>query len=838
MKLTFKIITILFLFINVACTKKAAVAATSKETKAPINALQTAKDTLPKVAAIDTTKKKEEPKKKEEKIKPYKDIVTAEAITDTGFFTSHKVKDQWFLEINEDLLEKEILITTRISGFVKNLNFGGAGVESRPQQVIRWQKKDDQLLLRSVSYNSVANEEDAIYKSVKQNNTEPIIMVFDIKALGEKKKSFVIDIAPLFTTDIDMIGPMDNDERKQFGIKGLDSKRSYINSISSFPQNTAVKHVMTYTGTTLPDNQVTGTMTVEMTQNFILLPEKPMVPRLFDARVGYFSLSQTNYSLDEQRAANQRFITRWRLEPKEEDMDRYFKGELVEPKKQIVYYIDPATPVKWRPYLKQGVQDWQKAFEKAGFKNAIIAKDSPTKEEDPEWSPEDVRYSVIRYVSTDIQNAMGPHVHDPRTGEILESDIIWYHNVMNLLRNWFFIQTAAINPEARTPKFKDEVMGRLIRFVSSHEVGHTLGLPHNMGSSSAFPVDSLRSVSFTTRMGVAPSIMDYARFNYVAQPQDGKVSLMPNIGVYDDWSIEFGYKLFPGITDPFQERTIINNMIKAKGNDRNYRFGRQRGLPTDPTAQTEDIGDNAMKASTLGIENLKRIVPNLINWTNQETKDFTDLKELYDNAVGQYRRYIGHVTANVGGVYEMYKSADQNQPIYSHVEKSLQRDAIAFINKQLFDTPNWMIDQAILGRIEETGIAERIRGIQDQTIASLINSDRLKRMIENNAVNGANSYTVTDMLTDMTNNIYQELAQGKSVDLYRRNLQRTFIEGLQRLIENPDNAVEHTDIKAIARGTLKELRTRISRASSNDKLTKYHFEDLVARIDKILDDKK
>ena len=479
-------------------------------------------------------------KKKDEKIKPFKEVITKEAISHKGLFDVHTVDDKNYFEIDSQLLGKEILVVSRISGFVKNMNFGGAGTRSRPQQVVRWEKKGNKILLRSVSYSSVASEEDPIYQSVKNNNFEPIIMTFDIAALSQDSSGFVFEVDNLFSTDVDMIGALSPEEKKRFGIRGVDKGRSFINYMKSYPKNTEVRHILTYTGSSLPDNQITGTMSVEMNQSFIVLPEQPMVPRIADNRVGYFSVNRTNYSLDEQRAASETFITKWRLEPKPEDKDKYFRGELVEPAKPIIYYIDPATPEKWRPYLKQGVEDWNVAFEQAGFKNAIMAKDAPSKEEDPDWSPEDVRYSVIRYVSTEIQNAIGPHVHDPRTGEILESDIIWYHNVMNLLRNWFFVQTAAINPDARSPKFKDEVMGRLIRFVSAHEVGHTLGLPHNMGSSVAYPVDSLRSPSFTKKMGTAPSIMDYARFNYVAQPGDGEVGLMPNIGPYDKWSIEFG----------------------------------------------------------------------------------------------------------------------------------------------------------------------------------------------------------------------------------------------------------------------------------------------------------
>ncbi|MTI20687.1 DUF5117 domain-containing protein [Fulvivirga sp. RKSG066] len=780
----------------------------------------------------EATEEAAKPKSKE---KDYKDVITDEAETDEGIIDFHKVDDKYYFEIPEDLLGKEILIVSRISGHVKGLNFGGAGMKSRPQQVIRFQKKDKNLLVRSVSYNAVADEELPIYQSVVNNNFEPIIHSFKIETTNKDKNSYVIDVEDFFSSDVPMIGALSDGQRKNFKISNVDKSRSVINWVKSFPENIEIRHVLTYKGSDLPDNQLTNTLSIEMNQSLILLPEDPMVPRLHDDRVGFFSINQIDYGLDEQKATARRFITRWRLEPS--DWDAFNDGEAVEPVKPIVYYIDPATPEKWRPYIKQGVEDWQTAFEKAGLKNAIIAKDAPTKEEDPDWSPEDVRYSVIRYISTDIQNAQGPHVHDPRTGEILESDILWYHNVMNLLRNWYFVQTAAINPEAQKIKFKDELMGELIRFVSAHEVGHTLGFPHNMGSSVAYPVDSLRSPTFTATHGTAPSIMDYARFNYIAQPEDGVTNLFPQLGEYDDWAIWYGYRPIPNVETAEDEKETLHNWVMAKGDNPLYRYGRQSWRTADPSAQTEDLGDDAMRASDLGIKNLKRINENLMNWATEEGENYDELEELYGQVVGQYNRYMGHVTANVGGVYEYFKTADQEGMVYTHAPKDKQQRAVSFLNQQLFETPEWLVNKEVLGRVEGDGIVDRIKNLQTRTLGKLFDEARLKRMLENEALNGSQAYSANTLFTDLRKGIYSELSSGRTIDTYRRNLQKAMVEELGKLYHHENSDIQTTDIPSLARGHLSliknQARTGANRQSNQ--VSKFHLNYLVNRIDEIFE---
>lgn len=803
-----------------------------------------------KNAKKETTTKKDKPKKGG--IQPYEKVVTKKHKTDEGLFKVHSKDSKYLFEIPDSLLNREMLMVTRIAKTASGIGFGGG---KQNTQVLRWVKNKKQILLKVVSHNVVADTILPVHEAVVNSNFEPILYAFPIKAFSKDSTATVIDASPLFEGDVKAIA-FPQRSRKRYKISKMDKSRSYIDRISSYPQNIEVRNVKTYIAGNPPSNSSVGSVTMELSNSMILLPKTPMKRRYFDERVGWFTSSQTDYGLDAQKSKSVTYLDRWRLEVKDEDLKKFKRGELVEPKKQIVYYIDRATPKKWRKYIKQGIEDWQVAFEAAGFKNAIIAKDAPTKEENPDWSPEDVRYSVVRYLASPIPNANGPHVSDPRSGEILESDINWYHNVMTLLHNWYFVQTAAINPEARTNKFKDEIMGRLIRFVSSHEVGHTLGLPHNMGSSVAYPVDSLRSAEFTKKNGTAPSIMDYARFNYVAQPEDKGVALMPNIGPYDKYAINWGYR--PIIDKSAkEEKSVLNKWIKEKAGNPVYRFGHQQVRNIiDPSSQTEDLGDDAMKASAYGIKNLQRILPRLEEWTTEDGETYEELKTMYGQVVGQFNRYMGHVSSNIGGVYEYFKTSDQDGAVYIHVPKEHQKRALQFVNDELFKTPNWLIDENIISKTQHSGVIERIRGLQVQTLNRVLKTGRLTRMIENETLNGNKAYTLLQMMGDLRKGIWSEVYANKTIDPYRRNLQRAHLDRLDFLLNKAKDqkaaksdrgyfkqtavTINQSDIKPVVRGELKRLQRDIKRSipSARNTITRYHLQDAVDRIDTILNPNK
>lgn len=785
-------------------------------------------------------------------LKPYAQVITPKAKSSFGFLTVHKVDNNYFFEIPDSMLNRDILIVNRISKAPTSRQKSRVGYpgDILGSKVIRFENKDNKrILVREYSYRERSENKDGMFQSVRNSNTQPIVANFGIETIKKDSltRNYVINVS-VFLQKENPLFSFDADSKEYIGLLNMVGEGTYIDTLKAFPKNIEISTTVTYQSKKGMSNVgflETGSpripLTYELNSSMVLLPEVPMKARLFDPRVGYFTVGYTDFDSNPQGIEYKKLITRWRLEPKDEAA--YLRGELVEPKKPIIIYIDPATPKKWVPYLIQGVNDWQVAFEKAGFKNAIYALEAPT--DDPSWSLEDARHSAIVYKPSDIPNASGPHINDPRTGEILETHINWYHNVMSLLRDWYMIQAGTIDEAARKMQLDDELMGQLIRFVSSHEVGHTLGLRHNFGSSHTVPVEKLRDKAWVEANGHTPSIMDYARFNYVAQPEDGitRAGIFPRIGIYDKWSIEWGYRWLPQFQTPEDEVAFSNQSIIEKlKTDVRYTFGTESD-PNDPRNQSEDLGDDSMLASLYGIKNLKRIVPQILTWSYEPNKSYAGAGEIYSGVVSQFNRYLGHVTKNVAGIYSNSITVEQTDEIAREfVPANIQKRAIAFLNEQLFTTPEWLIDRQLMEKAKILPV-NVICSLQSGVLARLINKNTLDKMSENEILNGKKAYTSAQMFNDLKKVIWSNLGQS---DIYKRNMQKAYVENLINLLDKKGNADNnasgkrpaYSEAPAIAHGQLTELkRLATSAASMTSGTAKGHYQNLITLIDNALSNK-
>ena len=740
------------------------------------------------------------------------DSLTFKMSKQEGLITTYQKESKVFFEISKELLDEDLLMVTRFVRLPANYQaYLNAGSKTS-QQLIHFKKKGSQILLTQESYVNIADQKDPISLSVALNNFPPILAVFKIKNIENDR--YLIDVSSYFNDDSPGFNIIRKGLKKEYGIGNPDGKRSYIDTLKSFPKNTEIRHTLTYKATSAPRSNPTSTLSFQINHSIIALPENPMQIRYADERVGWFSLKKYNYSSEALKSDRIEIIRRWRLEPS--DKEAYDNGELVSPIKPIIYYLDPATPMKWRPYFKQGVEDWAAVFEKAGFKNAIIAKDPPSKEEDPQFSPEDIRYSTIRYVATTTRNATGPSVSDPRSGEIIESDIIWYHNHLRSYRNRYLLETGAANPKARTLDTPEKEIGEMMRRVISHEVGHALGLPHNMKASSAYPIDSLRSGSFTQKMGIATTIMDYARFNYVAQPGDENIRFVRQLGPYDDYAIEWGYRYFSNQT-PESEKVLLNEVVDQKSMNPLYMFG---SGGNDPDTQTENIGDDPIKASEYGLKNLKVVAENLENWTTTEGQSYEDLNELYNELISVYRRYIYHVIRMVGGVNETLLNKGQDNIPYKNVDREEQRLALSFLDVHLWTTQNWLMQKSLISKIKEEGVLKLLQNLQLSALNRILSVENLNRILSSHSTLVGQGLHPDGILDHF---FLQFIINPASADDSFKTLQIRYVERILELSEKKDlNPRIMTSIEAYKK-EIQRIAKKRSKSGTNEKKNQYSY---------------